>query len=200
MPRSILLATRNQGKAREFQQMLGSEWSILTTRDVPGLPEVVEDGDSFEANAIKKALGCAEFFPDFVLADDSGLEVDALNGAPGIYSARYAGEPADDTKNNELLLERMSGLAENQRGAQFVCCLALCQGADLLGVFTGILRGHILSSGRGSGGFGYDPLFVPENYQQSFGQLNAEIKNSISHRSKALGKLINHLTLVNYKT
>lgn len=193
MPTPILLATRNKGKAREFQEMLGAEWQILTTDDVPGLPDVVEDGKTFEANAQKKALACGQFFPGYVLADDSGLEVDALNGAPGIYSARFAGEPSNDQRNNELLLERLLTVQENERGAGFVCALALSKGSEVLGVFKGICRGTILKAPKGKEGFGYDPLFVPEGHEQSFAELGSDIKHRLSHRSKAIKALIEWL-------
>jgi len=193
MPTPILLATRNKGKAREFQEMLGAEWQVLTSSDVPDLPDVSEDGETFEANAQKKALACGAIFSGFVLADDSGLEVDALNGVPGIHSARFAGEPSNDLRNNELLLTRMLDVPEDSRGAQFVCVLALTKGATVLGLYKGILRGRVLYSARGQGGFGYDPAFVPEGYQESFGELDYRIKNSISHRAQALQALISDL-------
>ena len=193
MPTPILLATRNKGKAREFQEMLGAEWQVLTSSDVPDLPDVSEDRETFEANAQKKALACGAIFSGFVLADDSGLEVDALNGVPGIHSARFAGEPSNDLRNNELLLTRMLDVPEDSRGAQFVCVLALTKGATVLGLYKGILRGRVLYSARGQGGFGYDPAFVPEGYQESFGELDYRIKNSISHRAQALQALISDL-------
>lgn len=191
--KSILIATHNQGKAREFQEMLGSFWQVLTYRDVPELPQVIEDGLSFEANAVKKVLSCAKIFNGYVLADDSGLEVDALGGAPGIISARFAGEPSSDVLNNNLLLSKMAHLSSSERGAQFKCSLALAQGSQLLGTFEGIIRGSIQIEPTGSGGFGYDPLFIPEGYHESFAQLGAELKHKISHRSQALAKLLEYL-------
>jgi XTP/dITP diphosphohydrolase len=190
MPTSILLATRNQGKAREFQEMLGKEWIVLTTKDVPEIPEVLEDGQTFEANARKKALAYGEVFPGLVLADDSGLEVDALNGAPGIYSARFAGEPSDDRKNNQLLLSQMAKVPEKERGARFVCVLALSRGSEVLGCFQGTLPGKIVRETRGNRGFGYDPMFVPDGYSQTLAELDAKVKNGISHRSQALKQLL----------
>lgn len=173
--------------------MLGAGWHVLTVQDVPHLPQVNEDGDTFEANARKKALSCAEFFQGYVLADDSGLQVDYLNGAPGIYSARFAGEPSNDSRNNALLLKKLAGLSRDQRGAQFVCTLALAQGSEILGVFNGTLRGRILEESRGQAGFGYDPLFVPDYFEKSLAELGSDIKHQISHRSQALKKLVTFL-------
>jgi XTP/dITP diphosphohydrolase len=190
----LLVATTNKGKAREFQEMLGSDWAVLTSSEVTGLPQVVEDGASFEANACKKALENAACFSGWVLADDSGLEVDYLKGAPGIYSARFAGEPSDDSKNNHLLQQKLRDVPEQDRGAQFVCVLALARGAKVEGIFRGVLRGKILDQAQGHGGFGYDPLFVPDGYEQSLAELGPEIKHQISHRAAALRELRSRLS------
>ncbi|MDD5261718.1 MAG: RdgB/HAM1 family non-canonical purine NTP pyrophosphatase, partial [Methylacidiphilales bacterium] len=186
MPKTLLIATKNQGKAREFREMLGSGWKVLTMADLPGRPAVVEDGATFEENAIKKALEVGRMENCLVLADDSGLEVDALGGAPGVYSARFAGEPANDAKNNTLLLRKLMGVQVSRRGAQFRCVLALAKGKKLLHTVEGICRGRILTLPKGSGGFGYDPLFVPNGYSESFAQLGAEAKHQLSHRGKAM--------------
>ncbi len=195
MPKTLLIATKNEGKAREFREMLGPGWKVLTLADLPALPDVVEDGVTFEENAIKKALEIGQVKKSLVLADDSGLEVDALGGAPGVYSARFAGEPSNDAKNNALLLRKLMGVQVSKRGAQFRCVLALANGKKLLHTFEGICRGRILTLPKGRGGFGYDPLFVPEGYSESFAQLGAEAKHQLSHRGKAMALLLDYLAI-----
>ncbi|NJK90343.1 MAG: XTP/dITP diphosphatase [Blastochloris sp.] len=191
--KSLLIATRNLGKVREFREILGSDWQVLSASDLPHLPEVIEDGATFEENSVKKARECSAHFAGLVLADDSGLEVDALAGAPGVYSARFAGEPADDPKNNQLLLQKMEPVEEDRRGAQFVCVLSLARDSELLVSFQGKVRGRITRQPSGKAGFGYDPLFVPEGYQESFAELGGEIKHRISHRARAMEQMISYL-------
>lgn len=187
MKQKLLLATRNQKKKAELQQILqGMAVDIITLEDLPELPEVVEDGQSFEENAIKKARQTARLSGYPCLADDSGLMVDALGGMPGIYSARFAGEPADDQKNNDKLLQMMKDVAEEQRTARFVCVIALCTPSGQVQTVKGSCEGKIAIKPSGQGGFGYDPLFIPQGYQESFACLPAEIKNTISHRARAL--------------
>ena len=197
---TLLIASRNAHKAEEIGAILGDEFTILTLATFPDAPPVIEDGDSFAANATKKSREIATWLenqalPDYILADDSGLEVDALGGAPGIHSARYAsGEKqcnATDADNNAKLLREMADVPEADRGAQFRCVLALTPLGQALRteLFEGICRGRISQSEAGSGGFGYDPLFIPDGFTQSFAELGSATKNTLSHRAKALANL-----------
>ena len=189
MHKVLLLATRNQGKKAEMQQMLqGLLLDIINLEDIEMLPEILEDGTSFAENAIKKAQQTAALSGYICLADDSGLEVDALNGNPGIYSARFAGEDADDNKNNEKLLYLLKEVEMEKRTARFVCAVAISDPAGNTRVVSGKCEGKIGLELKGTGGFGYDPLFVPSGSHKSFAQLTAEEKNSISHRAHALQK------------
>jgi XTP/dITP diphosphohydrolase len=188
--KELLVASGNKGKLREFGELLkGMVDTILSPADFPGLPEVEEDGATFEANAIKKARSAALFTGRPVLADDSGLSVDYLGGRPGVYSARYAGEGASDADNNALLLKELSGVPAGQRGGAFHCVIALCQPDGSCQTFDGALPGIILEAPRGEGGFGYDPLFLVPEYGQTFSELPLEIKNAISHRGRAMQML-----------
>jgi len=185
--RELLVASGNKGKLREFAELLkGVVEVILSPADFPGLPEVEEDGATFEENAIKKARSAALFTGRPVLADDSGLSVDFLCGRPGVYSARYAGEGAGDADNNALLLRELAGVPAEERGAAFHCVIALCLPDGSCQTFDGSLPGTILEAPRGTGGFGYDPLFLVPEYGQTFSELPLEIKNSISHRGRAM--------------
>lgn len=181
----ITLASNNRHKVEELSLLLGVP--LRSLRDVPGARDVVEDGKTFEANAIKKAQSLADFTRDWALADDSGLEVNALDGAPGVYSARFAGEHGNDTANNALLLEKLSGVSD--RRARFVCVLALCHPDQAPMIFRGECEGHIAHSPSGEGGFGYDPLFMPEGHAHSFAALGSGVKQEISHRARALRAL-----------
>lgn len=195
---TLLIASRNVHKAEEIAAILGDGFSVQTLAKFPASPEVVEDGDTFAANAVKKATEIADWLgfqarPDLVLADDSGLKVDALDGAPGIHSARYAGgdDNAPDVANNAKLLRELADVPEDNRGAQFHCVLALVALGQVAEVrtFEGICRGRIAQAEGGQGGFGYDPLFVPDGHELSFAELGREVKNAISHRAQALAKL-----------
>jgi XTP/dITP diphosphohydrolase len=190
MPHKLLLATKNKGKVREFRALFGDlpDLEVLAMDDVAALPDVVEDGDTFEHNARKKALEIAEATHMLVLSDDSGLEVDALGGRPGVYSARYAGG-AGDQANNEKLMHELRDVPDERRTARYRVVLAL---ADLQGPlgrdvhFThGTCEGRIRRQPRGQGGFGYDPYFEPAGYACTMAELAAEEKNKISHRAKA---------------
>ena len=185
----LVVATHNTHKTGEFRAVLGDR--IPSISDLTSFPEIsapVEDGDSFEANAQIKALHASRFLPDVVvLADDSGLEVDALGGAPGIHSARYSGAGATDETNRAKLLRELAGCENRQ--ARFRCVLTLAHQGQVLHTCSGAVEGTILLAERGDGGFGYDPLFVPEGQEQSFAELPAETKNLISHRGRALKKL-----------
>lgn len=185
----LLLATRNQGKKKEMQQILkGLLLDIINLEDIELLPEIIEDGTSFAENAIKKAKQTAALSGYICLADDSGLEVDALNGNPGIYSARFAGEDADDNKNNKKLLYMLKEVEMEKRTARFVCAVAISDPSGNYRVVSGKCEGRIGLQLEGTGGFGYDPLFIPLGSDKSFAQLTAEEKNSISHRAHALQK------------
>jgi XTP/dITP diphosphohydrolase len=186
----IVLATGNQHKLREFQQILATDTlEIVPQSTFPGCPEVVEDGSSFEENALKKAREIATHTGCIAIADDSGLEVDALMGEPGIYSARYAGEPRSDERNIELLLENMRRVCQAQRGAQFTCVIAVVtpDGRELIA--QGLCRGLITTRPIGNDGFGYDPVFLHEPSNRTFAQLSSVEKNSISHRAQAVRNL-----------
>ena len=203
--RTIILATRNRHKVDELRVLLGGGIDWLNLTDFPAAPAIIEDATTFEGNAAKKAVGLAEHlraisYPNlgvFVLADDSGLEVDALGGAPGVYSARFAyldtGEQgnAPDRLNNAKLLQQLGKLPAAQHTARFWCVLALQPLGDPKSplpkpiMFDGKCEGSILSAPQGEAGFGYDPLFVPHGYTESFAQLGETVKNSLSHRGHA---------------
>ena len=180
----LYCATGNAGKLREFRLAADSgkvEMELLP--DFRQLPAAVEDGATFEENAIKKALHYGPHAAGLLFADDSGLEVDALGGAPGVYSARFSGPNATDESNNRLLLERLHGAAN--RNARFVCAIALVEGARVVGVYHGSVAGVILDEPRGSGGFGYDPLFYCPAFGCTFAEATGEQKLSLSHRGQA---------------
>lgn len=190
----LLVATRNKGKLKEIQRLLVDTGIIVKGLDECGdLPDVVEDGDTFAANAHKKAATMARLTGYVTLADDSGLAVEALDGQPGIYSARYAGEGATDADNNCKLLEALVHVPANQRQAAFHCALALCTPTEDCHLFEGRLDGVILEQARGTGGFGYDPLFVVPEYGRTLAELPLDIKNRISHRGQAFKRLVDYL-------
>ncbi len=181
----IMLATRNKKKIEEIKRITsGLDVSIFTLDDFPECPDVIEDGATFQENAIKKAATVARYTGKPALADDSGLEVYALDGAPGILSARYAGEGTDDGKNVEKLLNEMCSL--EMREARFVCFLALALPDGSVTLFEGYAEGKIGTEPRGVSGFGYDPVFYPRGYDRTFAEMSGEAKDSLSHRGKAL--------------
>jgi XTP/dITP diphosphohydrolase len=195
----LLLATRNPHKTREFRELLGKNFKLI---DLTAFPEIAipeETGRTFEENATLKAVGASRCdlrtaqraVPTFVIADDSGLEVDALDRAPGIYSARYAGKNASDTKNVEKLLRelRAQNIAAEKRSARFRCVIALAQNGKPLGTFEGAVEGNIVDPPRGTSGFGYDPVFQPKEFKQTFAEMPPELKNKISHRAQAIAAL-----------
>lgn len=185
--RRLIVATNNAGKTREIKAILGGYYDeILSLKEAGIILDVVEDGDTFEQNAIKKAVEAAAFTGCDTLADDSGLCVDALDGAPGVYSARYAGEDATDEDNNDRLMAAMQNV--DDRGARFVCVMALVRDGRVITAY-GEVCGEIARGRAGSGGFGYDPLFFYPELGQTFGQLCADVKNSLSHRARALAAL-----------
>ncbi len=184
---TYILASKNAHKAEEIKQILGEGYQIITQTDAgAGDIEVVEDGATFEANAIKKAETIMQATGKPCIADDSGLCVDYLDGAPGVYTARYAGENATDAENIQKLLSALDGVPTEKRGARFVCVIAVAVPGEETRVFRGECHGRILTEIRGIGGFGYDPIFYVEAYQQSLAEVPAEVKNAISHRSNAL--------------
>jgi XTP/dITP diphosphohydrolase len=186
----IVLATANAHKLREFQQILCDDAIRLVSQSAfPGCPDVVEDGSSFEENARKKARAIAAHTGCVAMADDSGLEVDALGGEPGIYSARYAGEPRSDARNIKLLLKNMYHLDDAQRGAQFRCVIAVVVPEGFEITVEGLCRGRITAAPIGTDGFGYDPVFLHEPSGHTFAQLDAHTKNSLSHRGRAVQAL-----------
>src|SRR4030067_1625519 len=193
---NIVLATRNRKKAEEMKKILEqgamSSVIIFTLNDFTECPDVKEDGNTFEENAIKKAVHASKCTGMTAIADDSGLEVDALNGAPGVFSARYAGEAADDRTNLEKLLKEMEHLPYKKRGARFVCCIALVSRGDVQ-TFFGYVKGRIGTEPRGKKGFGYDTVFYPEGYDITFAEMSEDKKNAISHRYKALKELQKYL-------
>ena len=182
-----MLAPRNEGKVSEFREIMKElPFNILCLRDFPDFPEINEDGSTFEENALKKARALAIFTKDVAIADDSGLVVDALNGSPGVFSARYAGVGASDMKNNLKLLNDLKGARLKDRGAAFKCAIAVVAPDGFEEVVTGECRGTIGFEMRGNEGFGYDPLFIPNGFDKTFAELGMEIKNRISHRFRAI--------------
>jgi XTP/dITP diphosphohydrolase len=187
----LLLATRNQHKKREFAQLLGPNFALRDLTNERALPEILETGRTFEENAVIKAIAVSKIFPhEIVIADDSGLEVNALEGAPGIFSARYAGGNASDSRNVEKLLRELQGASE--RSARFRCVIALAKNGGLMATVAGEVDGTITESPRGESGFGYDPIFVPEGFEKTFAELPSETKNAISHRANAVAELIRY--------
>ncbi len=185
MIKTLFIATANPHKLSEIRDIFSVPGlRLLDMNDFPDLPEVVEDKDTFAGNAIKKAQEMAEYTGYWAMADDSGLEVDALNGAPGVFSARYAGDDVDYMANNEKLLRELSGVSE--RTARFRCVVALCSPDGDVFTVDGCCEGRIAESLSGNGGFGYDPLFIPVGENRTFAEMPQEEKNRISHRGVAL--------------
>ncbi len=183
----IVLATRNRGKVRELQELLAeTNFEVVSLADYPGVPEVIEDGNTFKENAIKKAREVAEAVGEVTLADDSGLEVDYLDGAPGVLSARFAGEQHDDEANNRKLLQLLSGVPWEKRTARFRCVVAIAVPGGKVETAEGTCQGIITTQPRGKNGFGYDPLFYIPGYGKTFAELEGPEKNKISHRGRAL--------------
>lgn len=193
----LVLATNNQGKVKELAVMLQPlGFQVVPIGEYPDFQEVEEDGETFIANAVKKARAAAEFTGELVLADDSGLEVDALDGAPGVYSARFAGEPESDAANNRKLLALLEGVPPEKRTGRFRCVIAIAEPTGQVHTAEGFCEGYILEELKGEGGFGYDPLFYIPQYKQTFAEIDIKNKNAISHRGQALNKaveMLNHL-------
>jgi XTP/dITP diphosphohydrolase len=190
----IVLATRNKGKIEEIKRITVSmPISIRTLDDFPGCPEVEEKGPTFEDNAVKKAITVAQYTKRPSIADDSGLEVYALNGAPGILSSRYAGIVSDDKKNIEKLLHEMNSIPDEKRGARFVCCIALAFPDRRIKTFYGYVEGKIGKEPKGVQGFGYDPVFYPVGHSKTFAEMTDDEKDALSHRGKALREFLKFL-------
>lgn len=189
--KSIVVASNNENKIREFKEILGEFGFQFISKAQAGVAhiDVVEDGETFEENSYKKAYEIMKASGEIVIADDSGLVVDCLDGAPGVYSARFSGEEGDDKANNEKLVSLIKEVPFEERTARFVAVVTIVwpDGSSLAA--RGEVEGHMVTEERGSGGFGYDPLFVPVRYDKTFGEFTAEAKNSISHRGNALRQL-----------
>lgn len=193
--KQLLVATRNRGKIKEIKALLdGLVEEVICAADLPDLPETVEDGATFAENALKKAREACKATGLPVLADDSGLVVDGLSGRPGVFSARFAGPDADDAANNRKLLQEVDGLSEAERSSAFVCSMAYVSPDGLEQLFEGRVGGTIIDQLRGEHGFGYDPLFLVNGYQQTMAELPLEEKNRISHRGQTLQAFKLYLT------
>ena len=191
MKQKIVFATNNTHKLEEVAAILGDSYEVLSLREIGCNDDIPETSDSFAGNALQKAQYVKEHYGYDCFADDSGLEVDVLGGEPGVYSARYSGGGSE--ANMDKLLHNLTGKSE--RGAQFRTVIALLIGEDTR-LFEGIVRGTIIDERRGEGGFGYDPIFVPEGYDLTFAQLGSKVKNHISHRAKAVEQLAEYLKLI----
>ena len=195
MELELVIATRNRRKIEEIKRMLeGLQVTLYSIDDFPGCPEVEEDADTFEGNAAKKATAVARYVGKLAMADDSGLEVDALNGAPGVWSARYAGADSDDRKNMEKLLSELRDVEEEKRYARFVCMIALAFPDGRSETFCGFAQGRIGKEPKGVSGFGYDPVFYPSGHNRTFAEMSPGEKDALSHRGKALAKLRSRLS------
>ena len=188
----LLVATGNSHKTAEIRAMLGAGYDISDLKSHPEWPSVEETGTTFIENATLKAVEISKRVPGLVLSDDSGLEVDALGGAPGVYSSRYAGEDGNDSANNTKLLHELDGVGD--RTARFRCVMVLAQDGEVIYQCDGKVEGSIISELSGTGGFGYDPLFIPDNYTETFAELGSEVKNKLSHRGNALRKIVSFLS------
>ena len=187
-PPRLIIATRNAHKTSEIRAMIGDRFEVVDATAFPDFPEIEETGTTFLENARLKAEGISGRVAGWVLSDDSGLEVDALGGAPGVWSSSFGGEEGNHAKNNARLLAEMAG--KSNRAARFRCTMVLaCDGAEVAN-FSGAVEGRLVDSLHGTGGFGYDPLFIPEGHDRTFAELGDEIKNSLSHRSRALGQVV----------
>ncbi len=192
----LCIATRNQHKCTEMAPVLSPFWEVKCSADYPEMnayDDIAETGDTFQTNAEIKAVATSRIVIDYVLSDDSGLECDALDGAPGVFSARYGGIPSSPEKNNAKLLqelERVGATTPQQRSARFRCVLVLAKEGEVIGTFDGVCEGTIALGPKGTHGFGYDPLFIPQGYTRTFGQLGEKTKMGLSHRGLALKKFV----------
>ncbi|MES2437729.1 MAG: RdgB/HAM1 family non-canonical purine NTP pyrophosphatase [Verrucomicrobiota bacterium] len=196
MPR-LIIATRNAHKTAEIRAMIGDRFEVLDATAFPDFPEIEETGTTFLENARLKAEGISRRVEGWVLSDDSGLEVDALDGAPGVWSSSFGGEEGNHAKNNARLIAEMVGQAD--RTARFRCTMVIARDGTERANFSGTVEGRLVDSLYGTGGFGYDPLFIPKNYDQTFAELGDEIKNTLSHRSRALEQVVAYLAMQEIK-
>jgi XTP/dITP diphosphohydrolase len=187
----LVIATRNAHKTQEIREMIGDRYKVLDANDFSNLPAVDETGSTFLENATLKALAISREVTGLVLSDDSGLEVDALGGAPGVWSSSYGGEEGKHAKNNARLVTELAG--KTDRSARFRCTMVLARDGEILADFSGTVEGRILEAPYGAGGFGYDPLFAPEGHDRSFAELGPEVKNALSHRGRALAEVVGWL-------
>lgn len=192
MKQKIVFATNNAHKLEEVAAILGNNYEVLSLHEIGCVADIPETSETFAGNALQKAQYVKEHYGYDCFADDSGLEVDVLDGAPGVFSARYSGGGSE--ANMDKLLHNLTGKSE--RGAQFRTVIALLVGEEKQ-LFEGIVRGTIIEERRGKGGFGYDPIFVPEGYDRTFAELGSEVKNNISHRAKAVRQLAEYLLTTN---
>jgi XTP/dITP diphosphohydrolase len=190
LPR-LIIATRNAHKTAEIRAMIGERFEVLDVTAFPECPEIQETGTTFLENARLKAEGISRVLEGWVLSDDSGLEVDALDGAPGVWSSSFGGEEGNHAKNNARLIEEMAGKTE--RRARFQCTIVLARDGRARADFRGTVEGRIVDAPRGEHGFGYDPLFIPDGYEETFSQLGDGVKGRLSHRSRALAKAVEFL-------
>lgn len=190
LPR-LIIATRNAHKTSEIRAMIGDRFEVLDVTAFSECPEIAETGASFLENARLKALGISAVVDGLVLSDDSGLEVDALGGAPGVWSSSFGGEEGNHARNNTRLLAELAGKSE--RSARFRCTMVLAENGRELAHFSGTVEGRIIDEARGAQGFGYDPLFIPDGHHATFAELGEDVKNTLSHRSRALVQVIDHL-------
>ena len=192
----LILATRNAHKTSEIRAMIGDRFEVFDVNAFPNLPEIEETGTTFLGNARLKAEGISRCVEGWVLSDDSGLEVDALAGAPGVWSSSYGGEEGNHAKNNSRLLLEMAGKVD--RRARFRCTMVLARGGVEQANFSGTVEGRLVDSLHGTDGFGYDPLFIPNGCERTFAELGDNIKNMLSHRSRALGQVVDFLSKQNF--
>jgi len=190
----LLIATRNSKKTKEIRGFFDSEWEVLDVEELEKtgkiLPEVDETGTTFLENATLKAEGISRDVAGWVLADDSGLEVDALGGEPGVWSSSFGGEEGNHAKNNERLVLELGKISEEKRTGRFRCVMVLAREGRRVADFSGSVEGRLIADARGAEGFGYDPHFVPEGYEESFAELGLEVKNTMSHRGRALAQVV----------
>lgn len=190
LPR-LIIATRNSHKTEEIRDLLGHRFEIVDVTAFPDLPEIEETGTTFLENARLKAIGISRLIEGWVLADDSGLEVDALNRAPGVWSSSFGGEEGNHARNNQRLMTEMSQVTD--RKARFLCTLVLANHGHEIATFHGTVEGMIATTPAGAGGFGYDPLFVPQGYSETLAELGKSVKSQLSHRAKAIQSFVSYV-------